>query len=99
MAFQEQLQDYHRALQDATRKTFTQYLTDTLVFTLNDYGWEEEEIRNLLDDWGKTYDEYFDSMRKKPETDYCRTKMDERLKDICKSGGWLSFAERYPYLM
>lgn len=98
MSFQETLQDYRRAIQDATKKTYTQYLTDTLVLALNSNGWEEEEIRKLLSDWGKTYDEYFDSLRKTAETDYYRAKLDERLADICKSGDLVSFEDRYPYL-
>ena len=59
---------------------------------------DEQRIRKLLADWGKTYDEYFDALRKEPETDYCRSKMDERIKDICKSGDWIPFEDRYRFL-
>lgn len=90
--------EFRHSAQDAMRKTFEQYLTDTLVLTLNDYGWGEQRIRKLLEDWDKTYDEYFDALRKEPETDYYRAKLDERLEDICKSGNWIPFEQRYQYL-
>ncbi len=97
-AFLQQMNELRIASQNATKETYTQYLTDTLVLTLNDYGWGEQRIRKLLADWGKVYDEYFDALRKEPETDYYRSKMDERIKDICKSGDWIPFEDRYRYL-
>ena len=97
-SFLQQMKELRLAVQDATKETYTQYLTDTLVLTLNDYGWGEQRIRKFLDDWGKNYDKYFDALRKEPETDYCRAKLDERMKDICKSGDWIPFEDRYKFL-
>lgn len=97
-AFLERQEDFRRAIQDATKETYTQYLTDTLVLTLSDYGWGEQRIRKLLEDWGQTYDDYFDALKKEPETDYYRAKMDERIAAICKSGKWTKFEDRYPWL-
>lgn len=97
-AYLAKQEDFRRAVQDATKETYTQYLTDSAVLTLSDYGWGEQRIRKFLDDWGATYDEYFDALRKEPETDYYRAKMDERMRAICKSGNWKTFEERYPFL-
>ena len=97
-ALLERQADFRRAIQDATKETYAQYLTDTLVLTLSDYGWGEQRIRKLLADWGATYDEYFDAMRTVPETDYYRAKMDERIAAICRSGNWQKFEDRYKYL-
>ena len=100
---QRQKQFTHAA-QDATRQTYTQFLTDTLILTLNDsevmgkdtFG--EERIRKVLDAWGKKYDEFFEALMKTPETDYVRQKMDNALKAICKSGKFVPFEKRYDYL-
>lgn len=96
--FLQAQQDIRRAAQEASRKTFTQYLTDTYVIALNNSGWGETRIRKFLDEWGRVYDEFFDSLRSTPETDYFRQKMDERLKPVCKQEPFIKFEDRYEFL-
>lgn len=94
-----------RVLQDATRQTFVQYMTDTLIFTLNDpevmgkdvFGYAR--LKKVLDAWGKCYDQYFDALTLKPEADYFREKMDEALRRIIPKGEvFVPFESRYDWL-
>ena len=69
-----------RVLQDATRQTFVQYMTDTLLFTLNDpevmgkdvFGYAR--LKKILDAWGAKYDLYFEALTLADEADYYRQK-------------------------
>lgn len=87
----EEQKKRERVLQDATRQTFVQYMTDTLLFTLNDpevmgkdvFGYAR--LKKVLDAWGAKYDLYFDALTLKDEADYFRQKMDD-------------FEERYQWL-
>ena len=92
-------------LQDATRQTYQQYMTDTLILTLNDpevmgkdvFGYKR--LKKVLEAWGKCYDRYFDALPKNPEADYAREKMDRLMKQICgDSGDFVPFEERYEWL-
>ena len=94
-----------RTLQDATRQTFVQYMTDTLMFTLNDpevmgkdvFG--HARLKKVLEAWGRYYDKFFDALTLNPEADYARAKMDEALKRICgDSGDFITFEQRYDWL-
>lgn len=94
-----------RVLQDATRQTFVQYMTDTLILTLNDaeimgkdvFGYKR--LKKVLDAWGKCYDLYFDALTKNAEADYAREKMDAALKRICEgTGDFVPFEKRYDWL-
>ena len=85
-----------RILQDATRATFVQYMTDTLLFTLND---PEVMGKEILDAWGAKYDLYFDALTLKDEADYFRQKMDDALRRIVPEGeDFFPFEERYQWL-
>lgn len=92
-------------LQDATRQTYQQYMTDTLILTLNDpevmgkdvFGYKR--LKKVLEACGKCYDRYFDALTKNPEADYAREKMDRLMKQICgDSGDFVPFEERYEWL-
>ena len=96
-AYLDRVKELRRAAQEATRKTFTQYLTDTACIALNDMGWGKDRIDKFLDLWGAAYDKFFDALRNEPETDYCRVKLDERCKLICKTE-FKPFDERYQFL-
>nr|WP_326203731.1 hypothetical protein [uncultured Oscillibacter sp.] len=94
-----------RLLQEATRHTFVQYMTDTLILTLNDpevmgkdvFGYAR--LKKVLDAWGKCYDQFFDALTKNDEADYARVKMDEAMKRICgETGDFFPFEERYQWL-
>lgn len=94
-----------RTLQDATRQTFVQYMTDTLIFTLNDpevmgkdvFGYAR--LKKVLEAWGRYYDKFFDALTLNPEADYARAKMDEAMKRICgDTGDFVPFEKRYDWL-
>ncbi len=61
-----------RVLQDATRQAFRQYMTDTLISTLNDsdvmgkdvFGYTR--LKKALDAWDKYYDHYFLALTNAP---------------------------------
>ena len=63
----------HRLLQEATRQTFVQYMTDTLILTLNDpevmgkdvFGYVR--LKKVLDAWGRYCDLFFDALTKNDE--------------------------------
>lgn len=97
-AFLERMAENRRVAQEATRKTFMQYMTDTACVTLNEMGWGKERIDTFLTNWGNVYDEFFDALRDTPETDYYRAKFDERVKAICKPEYYKPFEDRYEYL-
>ena len=90
---------------DAIRQTYQQYMTDTLILTLNDpevmgkdvFGYKR--LKKILDAWGKKYDLYFDALTKKAEADYSRAKMDAAMKLICgDSQDFIPFERRYEWL-
>lgn len=94
-----------RLLQEATRQTFVQYMTDTLILTLNDsevmgkdvFGYAR--LKKVLDAWGRYYDLFFDALTKNDEADFYRVKMDEAMKRICgDTGDFFPFKERYQWL-
>ena len=89
----------------AEKDTYIQFMTDTLMLTLNDpevmgkdvFGYVR--LKKVLDAWGWYYDQFFDAMTKKPEADYARAKMDEALKRICgETGDFVPFEKRYDWL-
>lgn len=102
---QEERKERDRVLQDATRQTFVQYMTDTLMLTLNDpavmgkdvFGYAR--LKKVLEAWGANYDKFFDAMTLKPEADYAREKMDRALRSIVPEGEPFDpFEARYEWL-
>lgn len=101
----EEQENRNLVLQDATRATFVQYMTDTLLCTLNDpevmgkdvFGYAR--IKKILDAWGAKYDLYFDALTTKDEADYYRQKLDDAIRPIVpKSEKFFVFEERYQWL-
>ncbi len=97
--------DRDRGLQQATRQTYEQFMTDTLILTLNDpevmgkdvFGYKR--LKKILAAWGKKYDQFFDALTLTPEADYAREKMDQIMKQICgDSGDFVPFKKRYAWL-
>ena len=94
-----------RLLQDATRQTFVQYMTDTLMCVLNDpdvmgkdvFGYAR--LKKVLEAWGKCYDLYFDALTVKDEADYYREMLDRSLRRIVPEGEPFDpFESRYEWL-
>lgn len=96
---------WDRVLQDTTRQTFQQYMTDTLILTLNDSDVMGKEVfgyarlKKVLDAWGKYYDHYFAALTNAPDADYTREKMDQEMRRIIgDSGDFIPFEQRYDWL-
>ena len=90
---------------DAIKQTYMQYMTDTLILTLNDpnvmgkdaFGYTR--IKRVLDAWGRCYDRSFDALTKNPEADYAREKMDSAIKRITSGHQeFIPFEKRYEWL-
>ena len=98
-AFMEQIKDIRLAAQEATRKTYMQYLTDVAVIALSErFGFGKERILAFLDEWGHQYDIWFDALRSIEESDYYRQKLDERLMLLSYDDNFSPFNERYKFL-
>ena len=96
--FAKQIVEWKDAFIRATKETYMQYLADTMILVLNDHGFGEQRIRKILDEWGDYFDEYFDCLTSNPTADYARTRLDDRIRAICKSGQFVPFEQRYEYL-
>lgn len=93
------MEDLRRAAQEASRKTFTQYLTDCCVLALHESGWGRQRISDFLTRWGKIYDFYFDALRTEAESDYLRQKLDEAIRPLCDPAEpFIPFEARYEFL-
>jgi len=96
--FARQIVEWKNSHTKAVKDTYMQYLTDTMVIVLNNHGFGEKRIREILKDWGGVFDEYFDVLTTNNEADYMQHKLDERIRQICKSGDFIPFEKRYEYL-
>lgn len=94
-----------KVLQEATRQTYVQYMTDLIMLTLNDpevmgkdaFGYVR--LKKVLEAMSQNYDRYFDALTLNPEADYARVKMDEALRRICGDAeDFLPFEKRYDWL-
>ena len=87
----------------AEKETYIQFMTDTLVMTLNDPEVMEKDvfgrtrIKRVLEGWGKKYDQYCGALYPGDDADYLQIKLDERLKQILKED-FEEFGKRYYWL-
>lgn len=87
----------------AEKETYIQFMTDTLVLTLNDpevmgkdvFG--KKRLLKIIEAWGKTYDKYHGALEKGDEADYHQIKLDQRLQSIFGED-FQRFGERYSWL-
>lgn len=87
----------------AEKETYIQFMTDTLVLTLNDpeimqkdvFG--KKRIQRVLEGWGKKYDQYCGALYPGDEADYHQIKLDERLSQIF-GDDFEKFGKRYYWL-
>lgn len=82
----------------ATKDTYIHYMTDTACIALNNLGWGKERINTFIEEWGKVFDSFVESMQDTAETDYYRAKFDERIKPLCREGDFKPFETRYQFL-
>lgn len=91
-------------MQEATRQTYVQYMTDILVMTLNDPAvmgkdvFGKTRITKVLKECGKKYDTYHAALEKGGESDYFRVKIDEAIKRIIGESDFVPFDQRYEWL-
>lgn len=77
----------------AEKETYIQFMTDTLILTLNDPAvmgkdvFGEKRIRRVVEAWGKVFDKYHGTLEKGDEQDYWQIKMDMNLKGILGEKG------------
>ena len=88
----------------AEKDTYIQYMTDTLILTLNDpevmgkdvFG--KKRIEKVVLAWGKMFDEYHGALEKSAEADYIQEVLDRRLKRVIGEKDFHPFSERYDWL-
>lgn len=88
----------------AEKETYIQFMTDTLILTLNDPAtmgkdvFGEKRIRRVVEAWGKVFDKYHGALEKGDEQDYWQIKMDMNLKGILGEKGFEPFEKRYEWV-
>lgn len=97
---QKQKRDLYRI---AEKETCIQYMTDTLVLTLNDpevmgkdvFG--QKRLLKVIEAWGKKYDEFHGALETRDDADYHQIKLDQCLAAIFGEN-MKKFGERYTWL-
>lgn len=88
----------------AEKETYIQFMTDTLILTLNDPAimgkdvFGEKRIRRVVEAWGKVFDKYHGALEKDDEQDYWQIKMDMNLKGILGEKDFVPFEKRYEWV-
>lgn len=102
-AFIQKQQNRVDAYRQAEKDTTIQFMTDTLVLTLNDpkvmgkdvFG--KKRLKKVIEAWGKNYDKYHGALEKGDDADYYQIKLDQSLEAIF--GEEIHrFGERYHWL-
>lgn len=96
------LQRQAEAQEDLNRKIqliWKQFMIDTLQITMHkEFGWGEERLRKLAEEWEKYRAEYFPAVNPKdPLCDVKQEHMQRAFREICGEAA-VPFSERYPYL-
>ena len=76
----------------AEKETYIQFMTDTLILTLNDPAVMGKDV------WGKVFDKYHGALEKGDEQDYWQIKMDMNLKGILGEKDFEPFEKRYEWV-
>lgn len=92
------------AYSQAEKETYIQFMTDTLILTLNDpevmgkdvFG--RQRIKKVVEAWGRVYDQYHGALEKGDEQDYHQVKMDDALRSILGEEGFVPFKRRYDWI-
>lgn len=88
----------------AEKETYIQFMTDTLILTLNDPAvmgkdvFGEKRIRRVVEAWSKVFDKYHGALEKGDEQDYWQIKMDMNLKGILGAKDFEPFEKRYEWV-
>lgn len=104
-AYLARQQAKEKVLQQATAKTYQQFMADTLMLTLNDpdimgkdtFGYER--LKKVAEGWSRYIDQFHPALTGSPEADYLQTKLDEGVRRVMgKSGDFSPFEERYEWI-
>lgn len=103
ITFQDRQNAKMNAYRQAEKETYIQFMTDTLVLTLNDpeimgkdvFG--KKRLQKVIEGWGKKYDQYCGALLPDDEADYHQIKLDERLSQIF-GDDFEKFGKRYYWL-
>lgn len=91
------------AYRTAEKDTTIQFMTDTLMLTLNDSDvmgkdvFGKKRLTKVVIAWGKKYDKYHPAFEDGDERDYYQVKLDESIKKIM-GDDMVPFAERYDWV-
>lgn len=88
----------------AEKETYIQFMTDTLILTLNDptvmgkdvFG--EKRIKKVVEAWGKVFDKFHGALEKGDEQDFWQVKLDMNLMGVLGEKGFVPFAKRYEWV-
>lgn len=88
----------------AEKDTYIQFMTDTLILTLNDPAvmgkdvFGAKRIRKVVEAWGKVFDKYHGALEKGDEQDYWQIKLDQMLKGVLGEKDFQTFEKRYEWV-
>lgn len=88
----------------AEKETYIQFMTDTLILTLNDpavMGKDvlgEKRIKKVLEAWGKVFDKFHGALEKGDEQDFWQVKLDMNLMGVLGEKDFAPFAKRYKWV-
>lgn len=88
----------------AEKETYIQFMTDTLILTLNDpevmgkdvFG--EKRIKKVVAAWGKVFDRFHGALEKGDEQDFWQVKLDQCLKGVLGEEDFAPFTKRYEWV-
>lgn len=87
----------------AEKDTYIQFMTDTLMVTLNDPAvmgkdvFGKQRIKKVVEAWGKAFDKYHGALEKNDEADYWQEKLDQQLRAIL-GDELVPFPKRYDWI-
>lgn len=88
----------------AEKETYIQFMTDTLILTLNDptvmgkdvFG--EKRIKKVVEAWGKVFDKFHGALEKGDEQDFWQIKLDQNLMGVLGEKDFVPFTQRYEWV-
>ena len=103
--FLKRQQDRERAVEKAVEQTITQYMVDMFIVALNDPAVMGKDVlgykrlSKVVQAVHKYRDTFSSAMsNKNAEADYCREKLDERLRNVIPPEHFTPFLERYDWM-
>ena len=99
-AFLNKMAAERQAFMEVAQQTAKQLMLDTCQITLHEqFGWGYERIKRFSDAWGDCYNEYFEALMNRMESDVWQVRLDRALDAILAGHQELiPFKERYPYV-